>query len=146
MNERLLKKLLEDVKGEKVAVAEALEALKRLPFEELEFATLDTHRSLRKGFPEVIFGEGKSAPQIKAIVASMLKRKENVLATRVDAAKGRALRKAFPKGVYKEVPRTFFVKSRSQIISDDLAALHHELHSLKLGDVGQRVHITSTVP
>ena len=111
MNERLLKKLLEDVKGEKVEVAEALEALKRLPFEELEFATLDTHRSLRKGFPEVIFGEGKSSPQIKAIISSMLNRKENVLVTRVDAAKGRALRKAFPKGVYKEVPRTFFVKS-----------------------------------
>lgn len=111
MNERLLKKLLDDVKGGKTGVAEALETLKRLPFEELEFATLDTHRSLRKGFPEVIFGEGKSPIQIKTIVASMLKRKENVLVTRVDAAKGRALSKAFPKGEYKEVPRTFFVKS-----------------------------------
>ncbi|OGP21877.1 MAG: 1-(5-phosphoribosyl)-5-amino-4-imidazole-carboxylate carboxylase [Deltaproteobacteria bacterium GWA2_55_10] len=111
MNVKLLKKLLEDVKSDRVGVADALEALKRLPFEELEFATLDTHRSLRQGFPEVIFGQGKTVAQMKAIISSMLKRKENVLVTRLDPPKGRALKKAFSKGEYKEVSRTFFVKS-----------------------------------
>lgn len=113
MNVKLIKKLLEDVKSGRLNVTEGIEALKRLPFEELEFATLDTHRSLRQGFPEVIFGEGKTAAQIKAIISSMLKRKENVLVTRLDSKKGKALKKAFPKGEHKELSRTFFVKSHA---------------------------------
>ncbi|MFQ5736700.1 MAG: nickel pincer cofactor biosynthesis protein LarB [Thermodesulfobacteriota bacterium] len=111
MNVRLLKKLLEDVKGGRTSVDDALEGLKGMPFEELEFATIDTHRSLRQGFPEVIFGQGKTTAQIRAISKSMLARKENVLVTRLDAKKGRALKKAFPKGEYGEVPRTFFIRS-----------------------------------
>jgi pyridinium-3,5-biscarboxylic acid mononucleotide synthase len=111
MNVKLLEKLLEDLKQGRLDVKEALEGLKRLPFEELEFATLDTHRALRQGYPEVIFGLGKTIAQIKSIVKNMLERGENVLATRIDPAKGRALKKAFPKGEYKEVASTFFVKS-----------------------------------
>ncbi|MDP2690215.1 MAG: nickel pincer cofactor biosynthesis protein LarB, partial [Deltaproteobacteria bacterium] len=111
MNIKLLKKLLENVKGGHTSVAEALDGLKTLPFEELEFATIDTHRSLRQGFPEVIFGQGKTALQIKAIARSMLAKGENVLVTRLDEKKGRALVKAFPKGDYRPLSRTFFVKS-----------------------------------
>lgn len=111
MNVTILEKLLEAVKDGKVSVTEALGSLKSLPFEELEFATLDTHRALRQGYPEVIFGQGKTLAQMKAIIKSMLKRGENVLVTRLDGTKGRALKKAFPKGEYREVPRTFFVKS-----------------------------------
>lgn len=94
-----------------MAIDAAMEELKGLPFEDLEFATIDTHRSLRQGFPEVIFGQGKTTAQIKAITKSMLSRKENVLITRVDEKKGKELKKAFPKGVYTSAPRTFFVKS-----------------------------------
>lgn len=111
MNVEHLEKLLEDLKQGRLGVKEALERLKRLPFEELEFATLDTHRALRQGYPEVIFGLGKTIAQIKSIVKNMLERGENVLATRIDPAKGRALKKAFPKGEYKEASSTFFVKS-----------------------------------
>ncbi|MBE7415570.1 MAG: nickel pincer cofactor biosynthesis protein LarB [Deltaproteobacteria bacterium] len=113
MNVDILKKLLEDVKGGKTSVDGALEALRRLPFEDLEFATLDTHRALRQGFPEVIFGQGKSVAQMKAIITSMLKRKENVLVTRLDAKSGRALKKAFPRAEHSETARTFFVKSHA---------------------------------
>lgn len=111
MNVNLLEKLLNEVKEGRLDVPSALEGLKRLPFEELEFATLDTHRALRQGYPEVIFGQGKSPAQMKAIIRNMLGRRENVLATRVDAAKGKALQKAFPKGEYRELASTFFVKS-----------------------------------
>ena len=113
MNVKLLEKLLEDLKQGRLDVKEALEGLKRLPFEELEFATLDTHRALRQGYPEVIFGQGKTIAQIKSIVKNMLERGENVLATRIDPAKGRALKKALPKGEYNEVSSTFFAKSHS---------------------------------
>ena len=88
MNVRLLTKLLENIKDGKIGVPRALEKLKTLPFEELEFATVDTHRSLRHGFPEVIFGEGKTARQIIGIAAVMTKRKENVLITRLTRGKG----------------------------------------------------------
>jgi len=111
MNVNLLEKLLTEVKEGRLDVASALEGLKRLPFEGLEFATLDSHRALRQGYPEVIFGQGKSAAQMKAIMKKMLERGENVLATRVDASKGKALSKAFPRGEYRELASTFFVKS-----------------------------------
>lgn len=111
MNVKTLKKLLEDVKKGKTMVPEALEKLKTLPFEELEFATLDTHRSLRQGFPEVIYGEGKSAAQITEIAKRMRLRKENVLITRVDAKKAGAVKRAFAGAVYNKVARTLFIKS-----------------------------------
>ncbi len=111
MNTDLLKKLLEDVKDGRTGVGEALDALKKLPFEDLEFATLDSHRALRQGFPEVVFGQGKSVAQIKAIIKSMAKRKENVLVTRLGPGSGRSLKRAFPKAAYNETARTFFVES-----------------------------------
>ncbi|MBI5587813.1 MAG: nickel pincer cofactor biosynthesis protein LarB [Deltaproteobacteria bacterium] len=113
MNTKTLKKLLDDVKGGRVDTDSALKRLKYLPFEELEFATLDTHRELRQGFPEVIFGQSKTVVQIKAIVGSMLKRKENVLVTRLDEKKGKALKRAFPRALYCEVSRTLFIKSHA---------------------------------
>jgi hypothetical protein len=106
-----IKKLLEGVRDGRVEVASALESLKILPFEELEFATIDTHRSLRQGFPEVIFGEGKTTGQIKAIVKAMAGHGENVLVTRLDPAKARALKKAFKGAVLNDTARTLFVKS-----------------------------------
>ena len=113
MNIRVLKKLMEDVRAGKTGPDDAVERLKALPFEDLEFATVDTHRSLRQGFPEVIFGQGKTVAQIRAIARVMLRGKENVLVTRVDERKGHALKKAFPKGAYNVTARTFFIKSHA---------------------------------
>ncbi|MBI5468680.1 MAG: nickel pincer cofactor biosynthesis protein LarB [Deltaproteobacteria bacterium] len=113
MNIKMLKKLLEGVRDGRFDTETALKRLKHLPFEELEFATLDTHRELRQGFPEVIFGQGKTVVQMKAIIKSMLKRKENVLVTRLDEAKGKALKRAFPKASLSPVSRTLFIKSHA---------------------------------
>lgn len=111
MNEKALEKLLKDVKSGRSGVAEALARLKRLPFEELGFATIDTHRSLRQGFPEVIYGEGKSTAQIRAIIKNIAGRGENVLATRLDASKARALKRSFPAAEHNPTARTLFVRS-----------------------------------
>ncbi len=111
MNVRSIKKLLEGVKDGRVEVASALDTLKILPFEELEFATIDTHRSLRQGFPEVVFGEGKTTAQIKAIVKAMAGRGENVLVTRLDTTKARALKRAFKGALRNDTARTLFIKS-----------------------------------
>jgi len=106
MNVEKLKKLLSDVKKGKTDTVRALDILKTLPFEETEFATLDTHRSLRQGFPEV-----KSHSQIASIIKIMKARNENILVTRVDAAKARAVKKTTLQAVYNKTARTLFIKS-----------------------------------
>lgn len=113
MNVNSIKRLLAGVKKGSINVNEALEKLKWLPFEELEFTTIDTHRSLRHGFPEVIYGEAKTAGQIKLIVNAMLKRRENVLITRVDARKAAFLKRNFAKADYNRHARTVFIKSHA---------------------------------
>ncbi|MCK5235784.1 MAG: nickel pincer cofactor biosynthesis protein LarB [Deltaproteobacteria bacterium] len=112
MNVKTLRKLLRDIQGGKVGINEAEEKLKTLPFEELSHSTIDTHRSLRQGYPEVIYGEGKSTSQIKDIAKKLLERGENVLITRVDKIKSGALKKTFnKKAEVDNIARTVFIKS-----------------------------------
>ena len=88
MNSEELLKLLELVQSGKLAPAKAIERLKHLPFEDLGFAKVDHHRTLRQGFAEVIFGKGKTPEQIAKIVQAMLAKKDskhNILITRTDA-------------------------------------------------------------
>ena len=74
--------------------------LKSLPFEDLGHTRIDHHRSLRKGFPEVIWGEGKTSGEILAIARQLRNRGQNILITRLEEKKARALQKAFPKSRY----------------------------------------------
>ncbi len=111
MNIELVKRLLERLKKGRIDIDRAVEELKRLPFEDLEFATIDTHRSLRQGFPEVIFGEGKTPAQIRKIARSLLARKENVLVTRLVPEKARPLKRTFPDAEYNHRGRTLFIRS-----------------------------------
>jgi pyridinium-3,5-biscarboxylic acid mononucleotide synthase len=88
MNERELQKILESVRSGEVSPARALERLKHLPFEDLDFAKVDHHRALRQGYAEVIFGKGKTPEQVAEIVRSMLRHndgRQNILITRADA-------------------------------------------------------------
>jgi hypothetical protein len=100
MNEQTIKKILEQVGGGTLSIDDALSALKTLPFEDIGFATIDHHRTIRKGFPEVIYGEGKSAEQIVAIMSRMAEHGTNVLATRIDAGKAEAVNRVFPGAAY----------------------------------------------
>ncbi len=105
MNPDRLKDLLTQVKDGKVSVEQAVKKMKHLPFEDIDFAQIDHHRCLRKGFPEVIFGEGKTSKQIIEIMARMKKNKENILVTRLEAQKAAAVRKRFPEAVYSPLSR-----------------------------------------
>jgi pyridinium-3,5-biscarboxylic acid mononucleotide synthase len=109
MNVQSLKKLLEKVREKKTGVEEALQALKVLPFEEIECATIDHHRSLRQGAPETIFGEGKTAAQILAIMKRMKAQGNNILVTRLDRGKVPLIRRAFPKARYHPQSRALTV-------------------------------------
>ena len=85
MNESDVRNFLKAVKAGKISLDRAVDELRELPFEDLGFAKVDHHRSLRQGFPEVIFGRGKTTAQIVAIVRGMLGKKSshNILVTRV---------------------------------------------------------------
>ena len=107
MNIERLKRLLEGVRDGRVAVEEALERLKGLPYEDIGFATIDSHRHLRQGFPEVIMGEGKGAEEILAIMERMVEKGENILVTRLSKEKARVLLRRFPGGTHNEKGRTF---------------------------------------
>lgn len=100
MNQKRLRDLLDAVKRGRVTTADALEQLRMLPFEDLGFAKVDQHRAIRTGFPEVIFGPGKSAEQIVAIARRLYRAAHNVLVTRVDPAKARQIKKALRKATY----------------------------------------------
>jgi NCAIR mutase (PurE)-related protein len=106
-----LKKLLEDVRDGKTGVAGAIDLLRGLPLEELGFATLDTHRAVRRGFPEVIYGPGKSLQQLVEIVDRMVRAKQTVLVTRVGPEVHAAVMEIAPKAEYHELARAVVVRS-----------------------------------
>ena len=86
MDPARLSALLRDVRDGRTTPEQALVLLKQLPFEDLGFARLDHHRALRRGFPEVVFGAGKTPDQLAAIVARMTAAGHNVLVTRTQAS------------------------------------------------------------
>jgi NCAIR mutase (PurE)-related protein len=100
MNVQKLERLLKNVKTGKISIDEAVTHLKSLPFEDLGYARIDHHRSLRKGFPEVIWGEGKFPTQILSIMKELKRRGQNILITRLDGGKAKVIQKVFPKSQY----------------------------------------------
>lgn len=100
-----LKRLLERVRRGGVSPAAAARLIDEAPLEQLAFATLDHQRAQRSGFPEVIFGQGKTPKQLVAIAGRLFEKGGPVLATRVDEAGRAALAHAFPQAVLHELAR-----------------------------------------
>jgi NCAIR mutase (PurE)-related protein len=105
-----LQKLLGRVRRGAVSPAEAARAIQAAPIERLAFATLDHQRALRTGFPEVVFGQGKTPAQIVGIAERLSARHPVVLATRVDDAGRAALRAAFPHAEIHDRARVAIVR------------------------------------
>jgi NCAIR mutase (PurE)-related protein len=100
MDPKLLTQLLHSVAEGQTSVDEAADKLRHLAYEDIEFAHIDHHRSLRKGFPEVIFGQGKTPEQIIGIMDKMQHQERIILVTRLDPQKAEAVLSHFPKAVY----------------------------------------------
>lgn len=100
MNHHTLSKILESVADGRLNVQEAQGHLSELAMEDLDYAHIDHHRSLRKGFPEVIYGEGKSSDQIIGIMARMKLQEQVILATRVSAEKAETVLKQITDATY----------------------------------------------
>jgi NCAIR mutase (PurE)-related protein len=105
-------KLLEKFRAGGVGRDAVLQAFQAAPVADLGFAQVDTHRALRKGFPEVIFGAGKTPEQVLKIAAKLLEHDQNVLATRITAAHARVLRKKFKRAVHHELARCVTIEKK----------------------------------
>ncbi len=105
MDRDTIKELLEQLQKGEVGVDDVMKALKDLPFEDIGIACIDHHRGLRRGLSEVIFGEGKDADQILAIMERMARRDENIMVTRLSREKAAVIRKGFPESEYHDGAR-----------------------------------------
>jgi len=102
MDQESLKNLLLSFKEGKANLDETVERLRHLPFEDLGYARVDHHRMLRQGFPEVIFGRGKTPEQIAGIAARLLEHAPNLLVTRSERAAFEHVRLIAEDAVYHE--------------------------------------------
>src|SRR6202162_6489165 len=100
MDSDQLRGLLEQVHSGSVDVEAALDRIRHLPFEDLGYAKLDHHRSLRHGLTEVVFGKGKTPDQVAANAGRLLEKSHNLLITRADESIADRLKKAFPEAEY----------------------------------------------
>jgi NCAIR mutase (PurE)-related protein len=101
--------LLEKFRAGGIGRDEVLQAFQTAPVADLGFAQVDTHRALRRGFPEVIFGAGKSPQQVVKIAAKLLEHDQRVLITRVNREHATAFKRKFKDAVHHELARCLSV-------------------------------------
>jgi NCAIR mutase (PurE)-related protein len=110
-----VRSLLEGVADGSVAIDAALSSLATEPVESLGFATIDHHRALRQGFPEIIYGAGKTPEQIRDIALRIALHGDGVLVTRMSEDAGRVLREAIPEVELNALARTAHVPGRDAV-------------------------------
>jgi NCAIR mutase (PurE)-related protein len=108
-----VRKILEEVRAGSLSVEAAADRLKVLPFEDLGFATIDHHRELRNGCPEVIYCAGKTVQQVADIVRTMWERGSNVLATRATAVMAEAVQGFCAAAQWNEMAHTITIRQRA---------------------------------
>ena len=109
MNHQQVRAILEDIERGALTIDDAqarlVEMLRQIPFEDLGFARVDHHRAVRQGFPEVIFGAGKTPAQIAAIAERIVGAGHTLLVTRTDEAAHAAVREVVPDARFHDVAR-----------------------------------------
>ena len=114
MDTNYLKHLLTAVQTGDLSIDEGFERLRNLPFENIGDATIDHHRALRQGVPEVVLGESKTSEQIATIVQRMAAHGDNVLVTRISGDKAEILSNNHPGGAYDPEAKTFVLQQKPQ--------------------------------
>ena len=106
-----IEKILFEFKNGQLSIEEAMDKIRYLPLEDIEYAVIDYNRELRVGCPEVIYGEGKSLEQIQGIVTNMKKNgAENILLTRVSSEAYDLVKKIYPNAVYHSSCRLIVIE------------------------------------
>jgi len=116
MTEDQIRKILEEHKAGGLTSEAALQRLESLPFEDLGFANVDHHRSLRQGFPEVIFGAGKTVEQVARIVESMYKHDHNILITRASLSQYERVKQIAQEAEFHERGRAIAIMKDRKIV------------------------------
>ncbi|MCI1944778.1 MAG: nickel pincer cofactor biosynthesis protein LarB [Clostridium luticellarii] len=123
MDENDLRKLLEDIKEQKVNVDRGVELLKDLPFKDLGYAMIDNHREIRVGYPEVIYCAGKTVKQVRGIVEFMLTKENNILGTRANEEMYQAVKELCPCARYNKEARTITIRKKEQKETESYIAI-----------------------
>ena len=123
MNKEELKNLLKSVKNNEIAIDKALEIMENLPYKELGFATIDNHREIRVGYPEVIYCQGKTVEQVKGIIQFMLTQDNNILATRANEKMYQAVTTFCPEARYNPLGRTISIRKKAENLTDSYIAI-----------------------
>lgn len=123
MDKKSLETLLEQVKNGDIPIEEGVNALTELPFSDLGFAKIDNHRAIRVGYPEVIYGEGKTVEQVVQIVELMHGKGDNVLLTRASEEMAEAVLKACPSAHYNKLGNAVSIKNTPLEESDSYIAI-----------------------
>jgi pyridinium-3,5-biscarboxylic acid mononucleotide synthase len=105
VDQQAIRRLLDQVRKGTLSPDDAVGKLRHLPFEDLGFANIDHHRSLRAGFPEVVFGQGKTPAQVAAIFSRLARHEKNVLVTRASEKQFQAVRKKVRAAQYHPLAR-----------------------------------------
>jgi len=116
MTEAAIRTLLAEVRKGKKSIDDAVQYLRHMPFEDLDFAKIDHHRGLRQGMPEVIFAAGKRSEQVVAVVKRMLPVTRNILVTRADVKLAARLKRLAPKTRYHELSRAITIHRDGTIL------------------------------
>src|ERR1051326_964653 len=143
MTEDQIRKVLEQHKSGDLSSEEALDRLRALPFEDLGFANIDHHRTIRQGFPEVIFGMGKTVDQVARIVEAMHKQNHNILITRTTASHFERVKEIAPEAAFNEAARAIVIQKHTEILgkgtvlvvsagTSDMAAAEEAVVTLKV--------------
>lgn len=123
MNESKLRDLLDQVSAGALTPVQALDCLRTLPFTEAGQVLADTHRMIRQGFPEAVYGEGKTPAQTTDALAALVAAHGCALATRVSAGVAALLQQRFPAGIYNNISRLYRIGQMSGAYSSASVAV-----------------------
>ncbi len=112
MTGKEIEKILNGVKEGTQSIAEALEALKTLPYTDLGFARIDHHREIRTGYPEIVYCAGKTISQVVGIFKVMSEKENNVIGTRADMHMFEAVKSEIPEAVFYNEARIISVRKK----------------------------------
>jgi len=119
MDNNNLQSILQSLYNKNISVEDALTHLKDLPYQDLGFAKIDHHRAIRKGYPEVIFCQNKTAEQVVAIAKAQISHGETIFGTRANDTVLASVTEAIPGVEYDKLARVFWLKSASWKMRDD---------------------------
>ncbi len=148
MKEETLKNLLKDVADGKVDLSEAVEKIKTLPYEDLDYAKIDHHREMRTGYPEVVFCLGKTKEQVAGIMDRLSKNSDLIMGTKASQEQFEAVKEKIPEARFYEIPGIIAVGESLNVLSgrgdsDNAGSTGYRIGESKENRTGKKVAIVS---